>query len=245
VQAATMIEATEMSRMAPASGFLDTYGATYAFGSLFLLPAILLIGSQPLYSFNAFYVAMLTIPPIAASVCLLATAPGAGERRNLLGRSVLLVVVATTASILALVAGTPVVIFLFVNHVGHSQAATGLISTAGLAVVSAPMVWSLVNHVGHSQAATGLISTAGLAVVSAPMVWSLVNHVRAGAWVRVGVLLMAVFAMVVVVALTLSRGGFLVDSMRPDQGQIMMGLLEWCLPAFAVTAAYLKRSDVV
>lgn len=215
MQAATMIEATEMSRMAPASGFLDTYGATYAFGSLFLLPAILLIGSQPLYSFNAFYVAMLTIPPIAASVCLLATAPGAGERRNLLGRSTLLVVVATTASILALVVGTPVVIFLFVNHVGHSQAATGLISTAGLAVVSAPMVWSLVNHV------------------------------RAGAWVRVGVLLMAVFAMVVVVALTLSRGGFLVDSMRPDQGQIMMGLLEWCLPAFAVTAAYLKRSDLV
>lgn len=215
MQAATMIEATEMSRMAPASGFLDTYGATYAFGSLFLLPAILLIGSQPLYSFNAFYVAMLTIPPIAASVCLLATAPGAGERRNLLGRSVLLVVVATTASILALVAGTPVVILLFINHVGHSQAVTGLVSAAGLAVVSAPMLWSLASHV------------------------------RAGAWVRAGVLLLAVFAMAVVVALTLSRGGFLVDSMRPDQGQIMMGLLEWCLPAFAVTAAYLKRSDLV
>jgi hypothetical protein len=210
-----MTAAPETSRPAPGSGFLDTYGATYAFGLLFLLPAILLIGSQPLYSFTPFYLTMLTIPPIAAYVCLLATSPAVGQRRNLLGRSALLVVVATTASILALVAGTPVVIFLFVNHVGHSQAATGLISTVGLALVSAPMVWSLVNHV------------------------------RAGAWARVAVLLMAVAAIAVVVALTLSRGGFLVDSMRPDQGQIMMGLLEWCLPAFAVTAAYLKRSDLV
>jgi len=210
-----MAAAGERSRRAPASGFLDTYGATYAFGLLFLLPAIGLIGSQPLYSFNAFYLAMLALPPIAASVCLLATAPGAGGRRNLLGRSALVVVVATIASLLALVAGTPVVILLFVNRVGHSQALTGLISTVGLIVVSAPMLWSLASHV------------------------------RAGAWVRAGVLLVAVFAMAVVVALTLSRGGLLVESMRPDQGQIMMGLLEWCLPAFAVTAAFLKRSDLV
>jgi len=125
--AATMTATIETPHAAPSARFFDTYGVSYALGLLFLLPAIVLIGSQPLYSFNAFYVAVLTIPPILASVCLLATAPGAAERRNLFGRSVLLVVVATTASILALVAGTPVVIFLFVNHVGHSKAATGLI----------------------------------------------------------------------------------------------------------------------
>lgn len=210
-----MTAGVDTSRPARATGFFDTYGATYAFGLLFLLPAIVLIGSRPLYSFDAFYTAMLTIPPIAASVCLLATDPTTEERRNLLGRSALLVVVATTASILALVAGTPVVVLLFINGVGHSQSATGVISAAGLAFVSAPMLWSLVSHV------------------------------RAGAWARTGVLLLAISAMFVVLALTVSRSGFLVDSMRADQGQIMMGLLEWCLPAFAVTAAFLRRNELV
>jgi hypothetical protein len=202
-------------RAAAASGFLDIYGISYALGLLFLVPAVLLLGTQPLYAFNGFYVAMLTIPPIAATVCLLATEPVVQERRNLASRSALIVVLAVIGSLMALVVGTPVVVIMFVNGVGHSRAITGLISAAGLVVVSSPMVWSLVSHL------------------------------RAGAWVRAGALLMGIALMIVVTMLTLSNSGFLVDSMRRDQGEIMMGLLEWCLPAFAVTTAFIRRSGLV
>jgi hypothetical protein len=205
----------EESQPAPTPRFFDTYGVSYALGLLFLLPAIFLIGTQPLYSFNALYTTVLAIPPVAASFCLLATDPPGAGRRHLVPRGALLTVLATIGSVLALVAGTPVVILLFREGVGHSQATTALISSAGLAFVSAPMLWSLVRHV------------------------------RAGAWVRVGVLVLAVAAMGTVIALTLSPGGILVDSMRRDQGEIMMGLLEWCLPAFAVTTAFLRSSGLV
>ena len=213
--AATMTATIETPHAAPSASFFDTYGVSYALGLLFLLPAIVLIGSQPLYSFNAFYTAMLTIPPIAASLLLLATEPSAEGRGHLLRRGLLLVVLATTGSILALIVGTPVVIVLFLNKVGHSQALTALVSASGLALVSAPMVWSLVSNI------------------------------RAGAWMRVAVLILGIVAMAVVILLTLSQSGFLVDSMRRDQGEIMMGLLEWCLPAFAVTTALLRRDGVV
>ena len=216
MQSATATNASVSTpRAVPSARFFDTYGVSYAFGLLFLLPAIILIGSQPLYSFNAFYTAMLTIPPIAASLLLLATEPTAEGRIHLLRRGLLLVVLATTGSILALIVGTPVVIVLFLNKVGHSQALTALVSAAGLALVSAPMVWSLVSNI------------------------------RAGAWMRVAVLILGIVAMAVVILLTLSQSGFLVDSMRRDQGEIMMGLLEWCLPAFAVTTALLRRDGVV
>lgn len=210
--AAAPVSSKETGRTA---AFFATYGVSYALGLLFLLPAVLLIGTQPLYSFTTFYTAMLTIPPIAASLLLLATEPVAEDRRNLLGRGAMLAVFATLGSILALFAGTPVVILMFREGVGHSQATTALISAAGLAFVSAPMVWSLVAHA------------------------------RKGAWVRVGVLVAGIVAMGVVIALTTSDGGFLVDSMRKDQAQIMMGLLEWCLPAFAVTTAFVRRSGLV
>ena len=139
--AATMTATIETPHAAPSASFFDTYGVSYALVLLFLLPAIVLIGSQPLYSFNAFYTAMLTIPPIAASLLLLATEPSAEGRGHLLRRGLLLVVLATTGSILALIVGTPVVIVLFLNKVGHSQALTALVSASGLALVSAPMVW--------------------------------------------------------------------------------------------------------
>jgi hypothetical protein len=216
VQSATATNASISTPQAvPSARFFDTYGVSYAFGLLFLLPSIILIGSQPLYSFNAFYTAMLTIPPIAASLLLLATEPTAEGRSHLLRRGLLLVVLATTGSILALIVGTPVVIFLFLNKVGHSQTLTAIVSASGLAFVSAPMVWSLISHI------------------------------RAGAWIRVTALLLGIAAMVVVILLTLSSSGFLVESMRRDQGEIMMGLLEWCLPAFAVTTALLRRDGVV
>jgi hypothetical protein len=215
VQTTATMTAPIEAHALPTAPFFDTYGASYAFGLLFLLPAILLIGSQPLYSFNAFYTAMLTIPPIAASVLLLATEPTKEGRSRILSRSLLLIVLATAGSILALIVGTPVVILLFLNKVGHSQALTALVSASGLALVSAPMVWSLVTHV------------------------------RAGAWIRVAVLLLGIAAMAIVILLTLAQSGFLVDSMRRDQGEIMMGLLEWCLPAFAVTTAFLRRDGVV
>jgi len=216
VQSATATNASiSTPRAVPSARFFDTYGVSYAFGLLFLLPAIILIGSQPLYSFNAFYTAMLTIPPIAASLLLLATEPTAEGRSHLLRRGLLLVVLATTGSILALIVGTPVVIFLFLNKVGHSQTLTAIVSASGLAFVSAPMVWSLISHI------------------------------RAGAWIRAIALVLGIAAMAIVILLTLSSSGFLVDSMRRDQGEIMMGLLEWCLPAFAVTTALLRRDGVV
>lgn len=210
-----VVAATDSPRPDRASGFLDIYGTSYAFGLLFLIPAILLVGSQPLYSFTTFYTAMLAVPPIAASVCLLATEPTVEGRRRILSRSALLIVFATTGSILAIMVGAPVVILLFREGVGHSQATTGLVSAAGLVLVSAPMLWSLVNNV------------------------------RAGAWARTVVLLLAIAAMVVVLALTLAGGGFLVDSMRRDQAQIMMGLLEWGLPAFALTTGFVRHSGLV
>ncbi len=212
---ATMSAPIETPVAVPSARFFDTYGVSYALGLLFLLPAIVLIGSQPLYSFNAFYTTMLTIPPIAASVLLLVTEPKGAGRNRLLSRSLILIVLATVGSILALIVGTPVVIFLFLNKVGHSQALTGLVSASGLAFVSAPMVWSLISHV------------------------------RSGSWARVLVLALGIATMAVVILLTLSQSGFLVQSMRQDQGEIMMGLLEWCLPAFAVTTAFLRRDGVV
>lgn len=196
--------------------FFETYGLSYALGLLFLLPAIVLIGSQPLYSFTLFYTLMLTIPPVAASVLVLVLGATPSEQTgSLVGRAALLTVLATIGSILALIFGTPVVIFLFLNGVGHSQALTGLISAAGLALVSSPMVYALVRSV------------------------------RSGSWSRAFVLALGIFAMVIVIALTTAQGGFLVESMRRDQGEIMMGLLEWCLPAFAVTTAFVRSHRLV
>lgn len=215
--AAVIHASSEVSAPDVPSGprFFETYGLSYALGLLFLLPSILLIGSQPLYSFTGFYTLLLAIPPVAASIVLLATDP-AGERSgSFVGRAALLTVLATVGSILALMVGTPVVIFLFLNGVGHSQEVTGLVSAAGLCLVSAPMVYALVRSI------------------------------RSGSWFRALVLVLAIAAMAILIALTTSQGGVLVESMRRDQGEIMMGLLEWCLPAFAITTAFLRRHGLV
>lgn len=213
VMTASPEDAEPLSVHAP--NFFETYGLSYAFGLLFLLPAIVLIGSQPLYSFTAFYTLMLAIPPVAASVLLLATDP-AGERSgSFLGRSALLTVLATVGSIIAVMIGTPVVILLFLNGVGHSQVLTGLVSAVGLLLVGSPMVYALVRSV------------------------------RSESWLRALVLVLAIAALVILIALTTSQGGFLVESMRSDQGEIMMGLLVWCLPSFAVTTAFVRRHGLV
>lgn len=202
-----------VERVAPR--FLDTYGLSYAFGLLFLLPAIILIGSQPLYSFTAFYTLMLTIPPVAASFLVLATDPPESRTGSLLGRGALLTVLATVGSILAVMVGTPVVILLFLNGVGHSQALTGVVSAVSLVIVGSPMVFALVNSV------------------------------RVESWFRALVLVLGIAALAILIALTTSQGGVLVESMRRDQGEIMMGLLVWCLPAFAITTAFVRRHGLV
>jgi len=195
--------------------FLETYGLSYAFGLLLLLPAVVLISSQPEYSFTTFYTLMLTIPPIAASFLILATDPPELRAGRLLGRGALLTVLATVGSILAVMVGTPVVILLFLNGVGHSQALTGIVSAVGLLIVGSPMVFALVSSV------------------------------RAESWLRALVLVLGIAALAILIALVTSQGGVLVESMRRDQGEILMGLLIWVLPSFAITTAFVRRHGLV
>lgn len=197
----------------PSAGFIETYGAVFAFGFLWFMPAVILLGTQPSDSFNVVYSALLLLPLFLTPVAVVVTDKAGTDSFHF--RVLALTAVAGVASLFAVIVGTPVVVYLFINQVGHDQSLTAAMTAAGLAAVGAPMLPAAF------QAA------------------------RAGRWARVAAMLAAMAGVAVLVFVTAGQGGFIADNLRDDQATIMMGVIGWCLPAFGLAAGLARRMGLV
>ena len=150
-----------------APGLLDTYGLLYAFTLLWLVPALVLLAALPMYSHSNAYAALVALPPVAGMVSVLLTDRERPGWRALLGRTVLLVALATTGSVAFIFVGMmliPVVSGLIPTHLD----AFGVVSVVSLAAVSVPLLPVLVRMARGRQwlrAAVLLLAVAGVGVV--------------------------------------------------------------------------------
>jgi hypothetical protein len=150
-----------------APGLLDTYALLYAFTLLWLVPALVLLAALPMYSYSNAYAALVALPPVAGMISLLLTDRERPGWRALLGRTVLLVALATTGSVAFIFVGMmliPVVAGLIASHIDLF----GAMSVVSLVIVSAPLLPVLVRMVRGREwlrVAVLLLALVGVGVV--------------------------------------------------------------------------------
>ena len=152
--------------------WLDTYALSYAFGLVWLALAIVLMGTRPLFAFDAVYDLLLVFPPVFTAAFVLLV-DRYGTLGSLVWRIPLLATVAGTVSILSTVVLTPLLAYMFRQGVGRDARVTGIISAVSLAVVAWPMAFSIVSGVRARRWVRVAALVAGLAVGTVAMVLAL------------------------------------------------------------------------
>lgn len=135
---------TGASQDQDAPRLLDTYALAYASGIVWLFIAMVLLGAQKSFSFDAGYDFTLTFPPFATALTVLLL-DRRGTAASLLWKVPLFATVCGVASALSTVILTPLLIAMFRGGVTGNLGLTGIVASIALVVVSLPVVAGVVS----------------------------------------------------------------------------------------------------
>ena len=198
---------------------LDTYGLTYAFTALFLVPGLFAIDRWSIEAFSLGYLALIVAPFFLGPATVFALDSKDRSRTVAIRSAVLAPLVAFTGITIVFVAMMIIVVPLSLFVIPQNFETLTLLSVAVVVLLAAPMVLSLVTRAREGFNAGGLVQIAALLIVLGVVAW--------------------------VIAMTFDPGDALGTFLRKDVVEHFIGAFTWYLPAVALAAGLWRRLGVV
>ena len=198
---------------------LDTYGLTYAFTALFLVPALFIVDLWSVETFSPGYLALIVAPFLLGPATVFAIDSKDGPRTVAIRSAVLSPLVAFTGLTIVFVAMMILLPPLSLVLEPENFGGLTLLFVAIVVLLAAPMVLSLVSRVREGFSAVGLVQIAALIIVLGLVAW--------------------------VVVMTFDPGRTLGTFMRKDTVEHFIGAFTWYLPSLGLAAGVWRATDLV
>lgn len=198
---------------------LDTYGLTYAFTALLLVPGLFVIDRLSIVMYSPAYLAFMAIPFVLGPALVFALDSKDGPRTLAIRSAVLAPLTALTGVTFVFLAMIVIVLPLSFWIMPVFSEYLSAFFAFMLVVVSVPLVISLVSRIREGFSPAGVLKMVALAIVAAIVAW--------------------------IVAMTLSTGDTLDTFLRKDLVEQFAAAFAWYLPALALAAGLWRRSGVV
>ncbi len=208
---------TQIEHAAPR--LLDTYGLTYAFTALFLVPGLFLIDRLAIEAFSLGYQVLIVAPFLLGPATVFALDSKDALRTVALRSAVLAPLVAFSGITLVFVAMMTVVIPISFFLVPENFGVLTILSVGVVVLLAAPIVVSLVSRVRERFSGAGLIQIVALVAALGVIAW--------------------------MITMTLDPRDTLTALMRKDTLEHFVGAFTWYLPAVALAAGIWRRLGLV
>jgi hypothetical protein len=198
---------------------LDTYGLTYAFTTLFLVPGLFMIDRWSIDAFTPAYLALIAVPFLLGPAVVFAIDSNDERRTVAIRTAVLTPLVAFSGVTLVFVTMMVIMPPLSLFIVRENFDVLTLLFTAAVVVLAVPLVLSLVARIREGYSPAGVVQIAALAVVIGVVAW--------------------------VVVMTFDSGDTLGTFLRKDTVEHFIGAFTWYLPALGLAAGLWRAIDLV
>ena len=198
---------------------LDTYGLTYAFTALLLVPGLFAIDRWSIEAFTPGYLALIALPFVLGPAAVFALDSRDGWRAVAIRSAVLAPLVAFTGVTLIFLAMMVIIPPLSLFVVPQNFDALTVLFAAMAIFLAAPMAVSLTSRIREGLSAAGLVQVAALVTVMGVLAW--------------------------VVVMTFDSGDMLGSFLRKDMVEHFIGAFTWYLPALGLAAGVWRATGIV
>ncbi|MGB4592938.1 MAG: hypothetical protein WBI63_04080 [Coriobacteriia bacterium] len=196
----------------------DSYSLLYAFTMVAFLPAIALLRTRAMYSYDFGYLVIMVAPPLVAMVALTFLHDPATTPLRTLGKALLYAVA------------------------GMILGATLFLTASFFLAFLGPVFES--HEWGGLQIAIGII----IALFSAPLILTAVSRARklkAGPALEALLIVAALVSLVVIGGSLLATDGWLTGMLRKDQVSYLVGGVFWYLPSYALVGSVIRSLGII
>lgn len=198
---------------------LDTYGLTYAFTALFLVPALFIIDRLSIDAFTPGYLALTVIPFLLGPAVVFAIDSRDGARTVAIRSAVLAPIVAFTGVTIVFVAMMVLLPPLSLVLAPENFGGISVLFVALVVILALPMLVSFASRVREGFSASGVVQIAALTAVLGLVAW--------------------------VVVMTIDPGDTLGTFMRKDTVEHFIGAFTWYLPSLGLAAGVWRATGLV
>jgi len=198
---------------------LDTYGLTYAFTALLLIPGLFAIDRWSILIYSPAYLALIAMPFLLGPAIVFLIDSRDGLRTVAVRSAVLSPLVAFTGVTFVFVSMLVIVIPLSIFVVPENFGSLTLLFVASLVLLAAPLLVSLVSRFREGVSLSGVLQIAVLGTVIAVLAW--------------------------MIAMTFSGTDTLATFLNEDVVDHFVGAFTWYLPALALAAGLWRRAGLV
>lgn len=198
---------------------LDTYGLTYAFTALLLVPALFVVDRMSIETFSAGWLALVALPFVLGPAIVFALDSSDGTRTCSVRCAVLSPLVAFTGVTIVFVAMMLLLPVLSLILEPDNFGGISILFVALVIVLASPMVLSLVSRIREGFSIVGLVQIVALVVVLGAVAW--------------------------MVVMTFDQGRTLGTLMKKDNIEHFIGAFTWYLPSLGLAAGVWRATGLV
>ncbi len=198
---------------------LDTYGMTYAFTVLLLIPGLFAIDRWSIEIYSPAYLALISVPFLLGPAIAFLLDSRDGLRTVLIRSAVLSPLIAFTGVTFLFIAMAVIVVPLSMFVVPANFEALSVVFAMSLVLLAAPLGISLVCRLREGLSPAGVVQIIALVAVIAVIAW--------------------------VIAMTFSPADTLATFINEDVVDHFIGAFTWYLPALALAAGLWRRAGLV
>jgi hypothetical protein len=198
---------------------LDTYGLTYAFTALLLVPALFIVDRMLIETFSFGWLALISLPFLLGPAIVFAIDSGDGAKTCSIRCAVLSPLVAFTGVTIVFVAMMLLLPILSLVLEPENFGGITILFVALVVLLASPMVLSLVTRVREGFSIGNLVQIVALVVALGMVAW--------------------------VVVMTFEQGRTLGTVMKKDNIEHFIGAFTWYLPSLGLAAGVWRATGLV
>jgi len=198
---------------------LDTYGMTYAFTALLLIPGLFAIDRWSILIYSPAYLALIALPFLLGPAIVFLIDSRDGLRTVAVRSAVLSPLVALTGITFVFVSMLVIVIPLSIFVVPENFGSLTVLFVASLVLLAAPLLVSFVSRIREGVSLIGVLQMAVLGIIIAVLAW--------------------------MIAMTFAANDTLATFLNEDVIDHFVGAFTWYLPALALAAGLWRRAGLV
>lgn len=198
--------------------FRESYSLLYSLTLALYVPAVIALRTQPYYSYNAWYLTLMTLPPMLAMVVMVLLHDPSANVLRTVGKGLL---------------------FAVTSMIGGAAV---FLTTSFFLVFLGPAFES--HEFGPLQIGVAVI----MALLALPLVRTVISRVRTLRPIAVAeavLVLAAVVAFAWIGWVILTQQGTLSELLRKDQVSYLVGGVLWYIPAYSLVGTLIRSSGVL
>jgi len=198
---------------------LDTYGLTYAFTALLLIPGLFAIDRWSILIYSPAYLALISMPFLLGPAIVFLLDSKDGLRTVAIRSAVLSPLVAFTGVTFVFVSMLVIVLPVSMFLVPENFGALTLLFVASLVLLAAPLLVSLVSRIREGVTPKGALQIVVLSIIIAVLAW--------------------------MIAMTFAGNDTLATFINEDVVDHFVGAFTWYLPSLALAAGLWRRVGLI